>query len=105
MNNKVNDLLYSSFARATRPREDLRLAQSCRDFESVFLTTLWRNMAKNAGMEIGAWDVLLAQSMGKAWAESGGIGLAKVLYEQLSKSSPSNLSGDDVDEKTFGVPE
>ena len=64
----------------------------------MFLTTLWRNMAKNAGMDLGPWDVLLSQSMGKVWAQGGGIGLAKVLYDQLSKSSPDVLQGDDADE-------
>lgn len=32
---------------------------------------------------------------GEAWAEAGGIGLAKVLYKQLSKSSSENDLGDD----------
>jgi Rod binding domain-containing protein len=42
--------------------------------------------------------------MGKVWAQGGGIGLAKVLYEQLSKSSPSELSGDDADEQESRLP-
>ena len=103
MNNNISVMPYTSLtglaksASISPPKQDAKLAEACREFESVFLTTLWRNMAKNAGMDLGPWDVLFSQSMGKVWAQGGGIGLAKVLYDQLSKSSPSDLSGDDAD--------
>jgi Rod binding domain-containing protein len=106
MDIKAGSPFYSSQARpayATGSRKDLRLAESCQDFESVFLTTLWRNMAKNSGIEFGGWDVMLSQAMGKAWAQAGGIGLAKVLYKQLSKSSSENVSGDDAGEANSRV--
>ena len=101
MDIKAGNLFYNSQALpayTTDSRKDLRLAESCQDFESVFLTTLWRNMAKNSGVELGGWDVMLCQAMGKAWAQAGGIGLAKVLYKQLSKSSSEEFSGDDASE-------
>ena len=81
MDIKIDSLLYrgqGAPVSTTNAKKDLRLARSCQDFESVFLTTLWRSMAKNSGMDVGGWDVLLSQAVGKAWAGSGGIGLAKV---------------------------
>lgn len=99
MGNNISGIVpYATLSGAQSARQDQKLAEACREFESLFLTTLWRNMAKNAGMDLGPWDVLLSQSMGKVWAQGGGIGLAKVLYDQLSKSSPDVLQGDDVDE-------
>ena len=62
---------------------------------SLFFLLLWRDMTKSSGLNAGEWDVVLSQIMGKAWAEAGGIGLAKVLYKQLSKSSSENDLGDD----------
>ncbi len=101
MDIKAGTLFHNSQASpayTTDSRKDLRLAKSCRDFESVFLTTLWHNMAESSGIEVGGWDVMLSQAMGKAWAQAGGIGLAKVLYKQLSKSSSEDFSGDDAGE-------
>lgn len=108
MDIKIDSLLYrgqGAPVSTTNAKKDLRLARSCQDFESVFLTTLWRSMAKNSGMDVGGWDVLLSQAVGKAWAGSGGIGLAKVLYERLSKSSSNELPGDDASERTVPEPE
>ena len=79
----------------TETQKNEKLAKTCKDFESVFLTILWRDMTKSSGLNAGEWDVVLSQIMGKAWAEAGGIGLAKVLYKQLSKSSSENDLGDD----------
>ncbi len=100
MYNKINGLHYQYIAGETCTKQDAKIAQACVDFESVFLTTLWRGMAKNAGVDLGSWDVLLSQSMGKVWAQSGGIGLAKVLYDNLSKSSSTDSFGDDFNEKS-----
>lgn len=76
-------------------QKDSKTLKACQEFESVFLTVLWRDMTKSSGLSGGNWDVLLSQTMGKAWANAGGIGLAKVLYNQLSKSSSKNTLGDD----------
>lgn len=105
MYTKANSVLHKHTDISPYPKKDLQLAKSCQDFESVFLTAIWRNMAKSTGMKLGAWDVLLSQAMGKTWAEAGGIGLAKVLYDQLSKSSSSDLVGDDGNERSVEMPE
>lgn len=97
MDNYMTIVPYSSLSSTQDLKQDAKLAQACREFESLFLTILWRDMAKSAGMDLGAWDVLLSQSMGRVWAQGGGIGLAKVLYDQLSKSSPNVMPGDDED--------
>lgn len=101
MDIRVDGLTYGDGAGKLKGRTHHELAKACRDFEAVFLTILWRNMAKSAGVGLGEWDMLLAQSMGKTWANSGGIGLAKVLYNQMSNSSPRDLSGDDCEDEGF----
>lgn len=95
---RVNGFPHKQGVSKPNRSRDEALAKSLSDFEAVFLTLLWRDMAKSAGMGLGAWDVFLSQSMGKTWANAGGIGLAKVLYNQMSNSSPRDSSGDDGDE-------
>lgn len=106
MDNHISIVPYrlARVAGSNQDKQDLKLAEACREFESLFLTILWRNMAKNAGVDLGPWDVLMSQSMGQVWAQGGGIGLAKVLYDQLSKSSPSDLPGDDEDGQESPMP-
>lgn len=70
------------------------LKKVCREFESIFLTYLVRQMRKaipkSDFLEGGLagefyrdqWDQVLAEKM----TEGGGIGLAKILYQQLQKS-------------------
>lgn len=72
--------------------EDLK--KICRQFESIFLTYFVRQMRKaipkSDFLEGGLagefyrdqWDQALAEKM----AEGGGIGLAKILYQQLQKN-------------------
>ncbi len=100
METKVSSVQHNTICR----KKDFQLAKACQDFESVFLTTIWRNMAKSTGVKLGPWDVLLSQAMGNAWAQAGGIGLAKVLYDQASKSSSSDLLGDDGNERCLEMP-
>ena len=112
MNIKALDALYINESgkplQASHKQDsekDLRLAKSCSDFEAVMLTTLWNSMTKTSGLDLGGWDVMMSQAMGKSWASSGGIGLAKVLYKQLSKASSSEPLGDDPVERTITTPE
>lgn len=64
---------------------DPKLLKTCQDFESVFLTMIWKEMQKSAGVDLGGWGAFAEQAMGENWAKSGGIGLAKVIYSNMSK--------------------
>ncbi|HHW26955.1 MAG TPA: hypothetical protein GXX23_06400 [Firmicutes bacterium] len=67
---------------------DPKTMKACQDFEAVFLSFLWGEMSKSAGVDLGGWDVIGQQAIGQKWAQAGGIGLAKVIYERVAKYSP-----------------
>lgn len=67
---------------------DPKTMKACQDFEAIFLSLLWREMSKSAGVDLGGWDAISQQAMGQKWAQAGGIGLAKVIYEGVAKYSP-----------------
>ena len=64
---------------------DPRTIKACQDFEAVFLSLLWQEMSKSTGVDLGGWDAIGNQAMGQKWAQAGGIGLAKVIYESVAK--------------------
>jgi len=68
--------------------KDVRLQRACQDFEGIFLTMLWREMQKSTDTDLGGWDAFAEQAIGRQWAKSGGIGLAKVIYKSVSKHLP-----------------
>lgn len=74
---------------APRKQEDLELMKACRQFEGIFLSMLFRAMMKTTGAkDQGPYGTIAEQAFGQKMAEAGGIGLAKVLFNSLAKSSP-----------------
>jgi Rod binding domain-containing protein len=65
--------------------QDHRLMKACQEFESVFLSIIWAEMSKSAGLDMAGWDVISSHALSGYWAKSGGIGLAKVIYDNMSK--------------------
>ncbi len=72
--------------------EKTKLRESCEGFESIFLQKMWEQMRKNVSKEgyLHSKDEEAYQSMFdvelcKKMASAGGIGLADMLYEQLSQ--------------------
>jgi Membrane-bound metallopeptidase len=72
--------------------EEQRLRESCEGFEAIFLQKMWEQMRKNVKKEgyLHSKDEEAYQSMfdvelSKKMAQAGGIGLADMLYEQLSQ--------------------
>lgn len=83
--------------------EETKLRGACEGFESVFLQKMWEQMRKNVKKEgyLHSKDEESYQSMfdtelSKKMASAGGIGLADMMYEQLSQKL-ANVS------KTTGV--
>ncbi len=72
-------------ASALSGKEDRELEKACQEMEAVFLSILWREMQKSTGTDLGGWSTIVEQAIGQSWARSGGIGLAKVIYEEMSK--------------------
>lgn len=73
------------------PGEEQQLKKACRDFEAVFIGKLWeqmrRTVPKEEGMHSKQEDMYLSmfdRSFSEEMADSGGIGLADMLYDQLA---------------------
>ncbi|MDR2503786.1 MAG: rod-binding protein [Deltaproteobacteria bacterium] len=83
------------------PSEQARLREACEGFEAIFIQKIWEQMRQNAvqfgqkpsreeSMRQGMYDQEFARKM----ASAGGIGLADMLYEQLSRRmGQSNVTG------------
>ena len=74
------------------PDEKQKLRESCEGFESIFIQKMWEQMRSNVSKEgyLHSKDEEAYQSMfdvelAKKMSSAGGIGLADMLYEQLSQ--------------------
>ncbi len=84
------DSLRKRLGDSTSEKEKLR--ESCEGFESIFIQKMWEQMRKNVSKEgyLHSKDEETYQSMfdvelAKKMTSAGGIGLADMLYEQLSQ--------------------
>ena len=76
-----------------RQQEDKKLQEACKQFETIFLSQMLTQMRKSIpkgklfgkSREEDMYQDMLAQEQAKVWAESGGIGLSNLLYQQLRK--------------------
>lgn len=78
------------------PGEEQELREACRDFEAVFIGKLWeqmrRTVPKETSMHSKQEDMYLSmfdRSFSEHMADSGGIGLADMLYDQLASQLKS----------------
>ncbi len=78
----------TSALQCTKDRDREELCKTCRDFEAVFLTMLWREMGKSTNVKLGGWGLIAEQAIGAKWAQTGGIGLAEVMLRQMANDSP-----------------
>ncbi len=70
-----------------------KLREACEGFESVFIQKMWQEMCntlpKNGllhGREEQFWQDMYDQELSKKMTSAGGIGLADMMYEQLSRN-------------------
>ena len=91
-----------------KPRE------SCEGFESIFIQKMWEQMRATIpesgllkGREEKFWQSMYDQELAKTMAGAGGIGLADMMYEQLSRSlrSASKNTADAVGGQPSGFAE
>lgn len=74
-----------------------KIAQSARQFEAQLLTSVLASLEKSFGSVPGTeesgvsaqYRSLATQNLASAWAEAGGVGLAKILTSALLKASHS----------------
>lgn len=74
------------------PGEEKKLRDACEGFESIFLQRMWEQMRKNVKKEgylhskdEEAYQSMFDTELAKKMASAGGIGLADMLYQQLSQ--------------------
>lgn len=70
--------------------KDAQLEKACKDFESLFLNQLLTSMRKTIPKVEGEesnekemYESMMDTELAKSWAQTDGIGLANVLYQQL----------------------
>lgn len=85
------DKLAQETNKAQQSKDDKKLRQACKDMEAMFLNLMMTNM-RNTVQKSGLVDTskeeimrsMLDSEMTKNMAEAGGIGIADMLYRQLS---------------------
>lgn len=71
--------------------KEKKLREACEGFESIFIQNMWKEMRKTVnqtsflhGKEEQFWQDMYDQELAKKMTEAGGIGLANMMYAQLS---------------------
>ena len=77
-----------------------KLREACEGFESVFIQKMWQEMRntlpKNGllhGRDEQYWQDMYDQELSKSMTSAGGIGLADMMYDQLSRNLVSASRG------------
>lgn len=70
-----------------------KLREACEGFESIFIQKMWQEMRNSVpkgglltGREEKFWQDMYDQELSKSMTKAGGIGLANMMYEQLSRN-------------------
>ena len=94
--------------------KEKKLRESCEGFESIFIQKMWEQMRATIpesgllkGREEKFWQSMYDQELAKTMAGAGGIGLADMMYEQLSRSlrSASKSAADTAGGQSSGFAE
>lgn len=84
-----------SLKRDLNPAKDKskKLREACEGFESVFIQKMWEQMRATVpkggllqGRDEQYWQGMFDQELSKKMSSAGGIGLADMMYEQLSRN-------------------
>jgi hypothetical protein len=88
------------------------LQEACKDFEAIFINKLWNQMRstipKEGYLHSKYEDKYLSMfdnELSKKFANSGGIGLADMLYEQLATRLKQEASPQEADVRSLGGPD
>lgn len=88
----LGNLVASGKGHKTDAQKDAKLRESCEGFESIFIQKMWQQMRDTLpktnmlqGKNEQYWQSMYDQELAKSMASAGGIGLADMMYEQLSR--------------------
>ncbi len=80
-------------SKLTEAEKAKKLRDTCESFESIFIQKMWQQMRATlpqenplVGREEKFWQSMYDQEFSKEMAKGGGIGLADMMYEQLSEN-------------------
>jgi len=80
-----------AMAKLSPQAKEKKLREACEGFESIFIQKMWQEMRKSVhqstllhGREEQFWQDMYDQELAKKMTSAGGIGLADMMYEQLS---------------------
>lgn len=80
-----------------KAREEAKLKDACQQFEQLYLSQMFAQMRKASKMggedglfgksqEQEMFTGMLDEERAKAWSQSGGVGLANLLFQQMRKT-------------------
>ncbi len=88
-----NDIKGLGQSKLSDAEKAAKLRETCESFESIFIQKMWQQMRATlpqenplVGREEKFWQSMYDQEFSKKMAEGGGIGLADMMYEQLSQN-------------------
>jgi Rod binding domain-containing protein len=105
-------------ATAEEEEKDRKLRKSCADFEAIFISYIFQTMRKTVPESQTAtkmpgkdtYTMIVDHKLSEDLARRGGIGLQKVLYDQLKQpkgvvnaESVSGVEGDPAVKKTLKI--
>ena len=100
LQNRVRGLHESSSSRLTPEQKERKLREACQGFESIFIQKMWQQMRATLpqggllhSRDEKMWQDMYDQELAKSMAGAGGIGLADMMYEQLSRNLVSASRG------------
>ena len=92
-------------------QKEKKLRESCEGFESIFIQKMWEEMRKTLpkstllhGKEEQFWQGMYDQELAKKMTSAGGIGLADMMYAQLSRGLVSASRSTATDASGMGQP-
>ncbi len=84
----------------TEADKEKKLREACEGFESIFIQKMWQEMRNTLpktnmlqGREEQYWQSMYDQELAKSMTAAGGIGLADMMYAQLSRNLVSASRG------------
>ncbi len=107
--NEIKALGKSGLSEAEKSK---KLREQCEGFESIFIQKMWQQMRATlpqenplVGREEKFWQSMYDQELSKKMAEGGGIGLADMMYEQLSQNlvSASRTTASSANHNSAGL--
>jgi peptidoglycan hydrolase FlgJ len=104
--NKTLDLSQANTALTKEQKEQLlKIKKTCQDFEAIFTYYLLKNMlqtipkSKNviSASSRDTYNMLMDQKIAEDFSRKGnGLGLQKMLYEQMTKNYIKNIKEDGI---------